>query len=122
MRAAAVPRREAFTGYNERRSVGTEVEEELREDVECEEGFSRERVVGEADCDEDAGEQDKAHELDGFAAEGVDGGDGYPVAGDGACACDDEVADSLVKEDFVDVGAFGVTDFGQDDGVVEAET
>ena len=79
MAGRTVPCREAFTRDDEGGGVGAEVEEELGEDVKSEEGTAGEKVVGEADGDKDAGEEDEAHELDGFAAQGVDGCDGNPV-------------------------------------------
>lgn len=72
-----VARGVALAGYDEGCRIGTEVEEELREDVEGEEGFAGQDVVGEADCDEDCGEDDEADELDGFAADCVYRCDGY---------------------------------------------
>ena len=75
MRCGAVARGEAFTRDDECCRVGAEVEEELGEDVECEEGMAREVVVGEANDDEENGENGETHELDGLAAEGVDCGD-----------------------------------------------
>ena len=57
-----------------------------------------ELVIGEADDDEEDGQDDKAHVLDGFATEDVDGGDGDPVAWDGTGADDDDVSDGGVVE------------------------
>ena len=112
VRGGAVPRGEAFAGNNKRGGVGAEVEEELAEDIQRKEGVLGEFVVGEADDAEEDGEDDEAHQLDGFAADGVDGRDGDPVARDGAGADDDQVADGGVAEDVVDVGAAGVADCG----------
>lgn len=126
VRGGTVASREAFTRNDESGGVRTEVEEELGEDEERDEtagaGRGLELVVGETDDDEDDGEHDEAHELDGFAAEGVDGGNGDPVTRDSAGADDDEVTDSGVVEDFVDGVAGGVADGGQDDRVVERDT
>lgn len=72
---ASVPSWEDLTRYNKGRCVGTEVEEELREDVECQKGISAQGVVGEADDDENGSEKDEADNLDGFAANCVDGCD-----------------------------------------------
>ena len=101
----------------------TKVEEEVGEDVEGEEGAVglQESVVGEADDAEEDGQHDEAHELDGFAANGVDRGDGDPVPRDGAGADEDQVADSGLAEGFVDVGTGGVADGGEDGGVVQAQ-
>lgn len=75
VRGGAVARREALAGHDEGGGVGAEVEEELGEDVERQEGGVRDLVVGEADYDEEDREHGEAHELDGLAAEGVDGRD-----------------------------------------------
>lgn len=66
---------ETFSGHNEGGRVGAEVEEELGEDVEGEQGVAGEMVIGETDDDKEDGEDGETHDLDGFAAEGVDGCD-----------------------------------------------
>lgn len=119
---AAVTSREAFTGHNERRGVGTEVEKELCEHVHGEKAVFTEFVVGEADDDKDDCQDDEAEELDRFAADGVDGRDRDPVAWDGAGDGDDQVADGGAAEDLVHIIAFGISDGCQDDGIVETET
>ena len=54
MRGGAVAGWEAFAGHDEGGGVGAEVEEELGEDVDCEEAMSAEFGVGEAeDAEED---------------------------------------------------------------------
>ena len=103
VRGGAVSRRETFTRYNKSGGVGAEVEEELAEDIQRKEGVLGEFVVSEADDAEEDGEDDETHQLDGFAADGVDGCDSDPVARDGAGADDDQVADGGVAEDVVDV-------------------
>lgn len=80
MTRGAISCGEAFSGDNEGCSVGSKVEEELGDDVECEEGLAREEMVCEANGDKDAGEDDEAHDLNGFAAYGVDCCDCDPVA------------------------------------------
>lgn len=92
----AVSGREAFAWYYEGCCVWTEVEEELGDDVEAEEGASAEVVVGEAHDAEDDGEDDEAADLDGLATDGVDEGYGYPVSRYGAGADDDQVPDGCV--------------------------
>lgn len=79
-------------------------------------------VVCETDDAEEDGQNDEAHQLDRFAADGVDQGDRHPVAGDGAGANDDQIADGLVVEGLVHIAAADEADRGEDDGVVEAET
>ena len=122
VRGRAVAGREAFAGHDEGRRVGSEVEEELAEHVECEQAVFGQVVVCEADDDEEDGQDGEAHQLDGFPADGVDGGDGDPVAGDGAGADDDQVANGRVAEDAVDVVTLGVADCAQNNGVIETKT
>lgn len=78
-------------------------------------------MVGEADDAEEDGEEDETHQLNGFAADGVNGCDGDPVSRNGASANDDQIADRGVAEDVVNVRAACIADCGQDDGVVEAQ-
>ena len=98
VRGGAVARGEALAGHDEGGGVGAEVEEELRDDVEGEEALGADLVVREADDAEEDGQHREAHVLDGFAPDGVDRRDRDPVARDGACADDDDVADGGVVE------------------------
>lgn len=82
----------------------------------------REVVVGEADDDEQHGQDDEAHELDRFAADGVNCGHGHPVARNGSGADNDQVAYCGVAEDAIHIGSLGVANCLKDDGVVEAKT
>ena len=59
-------------------------------------GVVLERVVGEADDDEQDREHGEAHELDRLAAPPVDEDEGDPVAGDEAGDREDDVADADV--------------------------
>lgn len=122
MRGGPVPGREALAGHDEGRRVGPEVEEELGDDVESQQATLAQLVVGKTDDDEDDGEDEETHELDGLAAEGVDGRHGDPVPGDGTGADDDQVTNGGVVKDLVHVVALGVANGRQDDGVVETET
>ena len=81
-----------------------------------------ELVVGEADDAEENCQDGEAHELDWLAADGVDCGDGDPVAWNCAGADDDQVANGGVVEDLIHVLAARVTDCCKDDRVVEAKT
>lgn len=77
--------REALSRDNESGSVGSEVEEELGNDVESEKtvvGLEK-RVVGKADHDEDNGQDGEAHQLDGLTSNGINGGHGHPVTRNG---------------------------------------
>ena len=124
VRGRTVTSGEDFTGDDEGGAVGSEVEEELGNDVETEETVGGELVVGETHGNEEDGQHTETHELNGLAADGVDGGDRDPVAGDGTSEDDDQVTDGGVVQELVGgVGtAGGVTDGSQDGGVVERET
>lgn len=122
VRGGTVAGGEAFSGGDESRGVRAEVEEELGEDVESEETLAAEIVVGEANDDEKDGEHDEAHELDGPSADGINGGNGDPVARDCARADKDDVPDSYVVEKFVNVLAAGVPNSSQNDRVVQSKT
>jgi len=56
VRGGTVTCREAFTGNDESRGVRPEIEEELGEDVEGEQGVTRELMVSEADDYKEDGE------------------------------------------------------------------
>ena len=122
VRGRSVSRGETFSRHNKGRCVRTEVEEELSQDVKSQKPSFIQFVVGETDDDEEDGEHDEAHELDGFATDGIDCSDGDPVAWDGASAGDDQVANSSAAEDLVNSITFGKTNGLQDDGVVETKT
>ena len=79
-------------------------------------------MISEADTDEEDGQGGEAHELDGLPTDGVDGGDGDPIAGDGTGADQDQVADGVLAEDLEHVVTTAETDVGQDDGVVQTES
>lgn len=126
VRGGTVAGGEDLTGDNEGGGVGAKVEEELGNDVDGEEAVGGELVEGEAHDDEENGQDDEATHLDGLAANGVNGGDGDPVARDGTGEDNDDVADGGVVEELVDVGD-GVARGGETDGlengtVVQGET
>lgn len=112
MRGGTVAGGEAFTGGDESGGVGAEVEEELGENVESEETLAADVVVREADYNEEDGENDEAHKLDGPAADSIDGGNGDPVAGDCASADQDDVPDRNVVEKLEDVLAAPIPNSG----------
>lgn len=122
VRGGAVAGREALAGDDEGGGVGAEVEEELAEHVEGEEGAFGELVVGEADDAEEDGQDGEAHQLDWLAANGVYGCNCDPVSWNGTGADDDQVTDSGVAENVVHVGAAGVSNSCENDRVVQAET
>lgn len=80
VRAGPVACREAFTRDDEGRGVGAEVEEELSDHVESEQATGADLVVCEADDAEKNREDREAGNLNGLAADCVDGGDSDPVA------------------------------------------
>jgi len=122
MRGRSVAGWEAFSRNDEGGGVGSEVEEELSQDIKSQETTLMQFVVREADDNEDDSEQDETHKLNGFPTDGVDRSDGDPITGNGTGADNDQVADSISAEDFVDVAALGEADGGQNNGVVETET
>mgnify|MGYP006900024593 CR=1 FL=1 len=123
MGGGTVARWEALSRHDERGGVGTEVEEELRDDVERQEAIVGilQRVIGETDDDEEDGQHDEAHQLDRLTAEGINRSDGNPVSGDGTGADQNQVADGGPVEVFVDVFPSSPSDSRQDDAVVQSK-
>ena len=122
VRCRSVSGREAFSWHNKCGGVGSEVEEELGQYVKSHESTFVELVVSKTDDGEDDGEQNEAHQLNRFAANGVDSCDSDPVTWNGACAHNDQVADCIAVEDLVDGITLGEPDSAQDDGIVETKT
>lgn len=50
-------------------------------------------MVAKTHSDKDDGENDEAHELDGFSANGVNRCNGNPITGDGTRTNDNKIAD-----------------------------
>lgn len=107
-----------------RKGLLTEVEEELGQDVESEQALLADLVVGETDDAEEDGEERETHQLNGLAANGINGGNRDPVTGDGTGADEDEVTNGGVEEVLVHVlgVARAVANLGQNNRVVETET
>ena len=134
VRGGPVARRERLPRYDEGGRVRAEVLEEVREAVEERErlGAGRRRgelVVPEAHDDEEDGEHDEAHELDGLAAPAVDEEEGHPVTGDETGDDEDEVTDSDIVEILVNgkgtshvLARSAETNCGKNDGGVQSET
>ena len=122
VRRRAITSGEALARHDKGRGVWTKVEEELRDNIQAEEGAATELVVGEADDAEDDGEDEEASKLDGFAADGIHGRDRHPIAGDGTGTDEDDVAHCSAVENLVEIRSTGVTNGGEDDGVVKAQT
>ena len=70
--------------------------------------------ISKSNDDEEDGQHRKSHELDGFAAECVHGKNGDPISRDGASTDKDEIADSRVIKDLVDVCTLSVAYGTQD--------
>ena len=122
VRGRAVAGREALAGNDEGCGVGTEVEEELAQNVETEFAARANDVVSETEDAEEDGEESETHDLDGLATDSVNKSDGDPVTRDGTGADDDQVTDSVVVVDLVHVLTTGVTNSGENDRVVERDT
>ncbi len=122
MRGRSVAGRETFAGNDECGCIGSEVEEELSQNVEGQKTVLTQVAVGKSNDDEDYREKSESHQLDRLSSDGVDGCNSNPVTWNGACADDDQVANSGIAEDLVDCITLGITDCGKNDGVVETKT
>lgn len=124
VRGGTVPSRETLAGHNEGGRVGAEVEEKLREHIDGQQTVLSELVVSEAHDDEENSENSKASKLNGLTADGVNSGDGNPVARDGTGHDDDEISDGCVVQIFVDVlvVARRVSNSLQNGGIVQGQT
>jgi len=71
--------------------------------------------------DEQDSEGAETHELDGFAADGVDERDGAPVAGDGTSADEDAGTGGEIVQDVVDGRATAVSDGAEHGGGVQVK-
>lgn len=129
----AVARRENFTRDDKSCGVGAKVLEEVGEAVEEDEGLgvrggAGELVVAKAEDDEEDGEHDEAHELDGLAAPAVNKQEGDPVSGDQTSSGENEVANADVVQVVVHAangtssGGSPEADGGKDDRAVETQT
>jgi len=113
---------EALSRNNESGGVWTEVEEELGKDVAGKETVSSNDVVTETHDTEDDGEDGETHQLNWLTTDSVDKSDGDPVTWNGTSADNDNVTDSGVVEDLVDVSSTRVADSLKNDSVVEGDT
>ena len=102
--------------------IGSEIEEELGNDVQRQQTILAQVIVSKADDDEDDCEHDETHELNWLAADGVDSGNCDPIPRYRTSADDNQVADGASAEHLVDVAALGKSDGGENDGIIEAET
>lgn len=113
---------EALAGHDEGGSVRSPVEEQLDEDVDGQHTVGADLVVRKAPHEEEDGEEDEPDELEGLAADGVDGSNGEPVAGDGTSADENAVTSSEVVKLRIDSLAATVANRSQDGRRVETET
>ena len=79
MARGTIARRETLSGNDEGGGIRAEVEKELCENIKGEKCFSRKEVIRKSDGDENACKQDESHDLDRFAAQGIDRRDSDPV-------------------------------------------
>jgi len=132
VRGGPVPRREHLSGDDEGGRVGAKVLEEVGEAVEEDEGadvpVENHGVVTEAHADEDDGEHGEAHELNWLSAPDVDDCERDPVSWNETGDGEDDVANRLIDQCFVDLDVRVLgrpsteANVGQDDGRVESET
>lgn len=124
VRGGSVAGREALARNNEGGGVGSEVEEELGQDVEGKKTIVRvlERLIGKADDNEQNGQDDEPGELNGLPADSVDSGNSDPVAGDGTSDDQNQVTNGVAVEGLVHVLTTSPTDCTQNDGIVQAQS
>jgi len=120
--AGTVTSWEAFTRNDEGGSVGSKVEEELDDNVKTELTVGRDLVEGETPDDEKNGQDDESYELNWFASDGVNSGDGEPVTRNGTSTDDNAVTGSDLEELVVDVSGAGKSDSLKDSRLVKTET
>lgn len=104
------------------KKIHTEVEEELGKNVAGKETVRSDDVVPESHDTEDDGKEDETHQLNWLTSNSVDERNGDPVTRNGASADNDDVTDSSVVEDLVDVVSTRVANSGKNDSVVERDT
>ena len=81
----------------------------------------QERIVGEPDANENNGEHDEAHHLDGFPAPSIDESNGDPISRDRTSTDDDKISNSGIVKGFIHGISLGVADGTQDDGIIETK-
>jgi hypothetical protein len=104
----------------------TKVEEELGKDVNSQQAVGGQVEVGETHDSEQDGQDDETAELDGLAANGVNGSNRDPVSRDGTGQNDNQVTNGGVVEELVDVAdglaAGGETNDLENLSIVQGET
>lgn len=120
MASGSISCRIAFSRNNKGSRVGAGVEEKLRNNVEGEHRAFAQVVKVEAEDAEDDGEQKKAGELKGLAADAVDGEDGSPVARNGPGTREYDHSNGLVVQFVIQCTPGGIANGTKDHGIVQA--
>ena len=81
-----------------------------------------ERIVGEPDANENDGEHDETHHLDGFTTPSIDESNGDPISWNRTSTDDDKISNCGIVKCFIHGISFGVADGTQDDGIIETKT
>lgn len=113
---------EAFTRDDEGGCVGSEVEEELGDNVAGQKTFFSNLVVSETHDAENDCQDDEAHQLNWLASDGVGESDSDPVARNCSSADQDHVSNSDVVQVLVSGLATGIANGSQNSSVVETDT
>ena len=95
----------------------TEIEEELRQNIEREEGalMLDQPVIGETDDKKEDCQYDETHVLDRLAANSIHESNCNPISWNSTSADNDKIADSSIVEDPVDIRSLSVANGVQDD-------
>lgn len=67
-------------------------------------------------------QDDETHQLNGLAADSINGSSSDPVSGNGTSKDNDQVSDSGIHELFIDGWTTCIADCGQDDWGIQRET
>lgn len=113
---------EDLTGDDKGGHVGTKVAEKLGKNVKGKKTVVAELVVGKTDDAENDSKDDETTNLNGLAADGINGCDRGPVTGDGTSTSKDNVADADIVQVAVNVVLASITDGTQNDRVVQGKT
>lgn len=122
MASGSISCRIAFSRNNKGSRVGAGVEEKLRNNVEGEHRAFAQVVKIEPEDAKYDGEQKKAGELKGLAADAVDGEDGSPVARNGPGTREYDHSNGLVVQFVIQCASSGIANGTKDHGIVQAQT
>ena len=118
MAGRPVPCREALAGNDEGRRIWAKVEEEIGDNVAREEASRADLVISKAHDAEEDGQDGETHELDWFAANGIDKSDRDPVTRNRSSTDKDDVTRGDVHIGLVDIVTGAVPNGCQYSGVV----